>query len=572
MKTLLFHLVLLAVLFSACSDKDGIQPSEPTFPGSAWISVLDTDGVPVQNVLVKIGEKSDFTNEDGQILFRDIPLTKSTYLTAEKNGYFNGSRRFFASEGQVNHIEIRLMTKQEAGSFQSTSAATINVDDKSSIIFQENSVVYATGGAYSGIVHVEAAPIHADDPNLSQKMPGNLLSLDEDDNLLVLQSYGMLAVELKSEDGIDLQLAPGKTAEIRMELPQHMVDAAPATIPLWYFDEETGYWVEDGQATLQGNEYVGEVGHFTLWNVDVFDEAFIWEGSFEYDNGDPAAGIEICLTIVSNGSQACGYTNESGGIISAVPLNQGINVDVKAPCGKLISTYELSPLTSDVKEPVRTIRKEEADFSTIKGKVLECDNVPLSQGHVRISVDTRTYLFDINQDGTFEHTILACDDSKISVRFVDEENAKMSEHFLYHAAPVIDVETMVACDELDLFIIYGVEGVSRKYVFITPESLLNYYPDHTTVQISSWNTNRENHISLAFHGTSAGSYPDAVSLSPVNLPNGSIGYISDFSAEVSEFGDVGGYIKGTFTGKVSVPVTGPFNLQMEGAFSVIRSK
>ncbi len=570
MKTQLFPYLILAFLLSGCSDKDGLLPSEPTFIGSTWISILDTDESPVQNVLVEIGTQSAFTNEDGQILFRDIALTKSSYLTAKKNGYFHGSRRFFASEGRVSNVEIRLMPKEEAGSFQSASIATINVDAKSSITFQGNSIVYASGEAYSGNVHVEAYPIHADDPNLSQKMPGNLLSLDDDENLVVLQSYGMIAVELKADNGSDLQLAGGKTAEIRMDVPQYMLSTAPASIPLWYFDEVTGYWIEDGQATLQGNEYVGEVRHFTIWNYDYPEESYLWEGSFQFENGEPAASIEICLTHLNTKTQSCGLTDEAGYINSAVPRIGAIQIDAIAPCRKVISSHQSGPFTSNIKEPVTTITKVESDYVTVTGTILSCDNVQVQKGHLRITSGSRTTLHPVAGTGPFSFTYLACANENISVRFVDEINGKMSAHFNYHSQSHIDLGTMVACDELDVFISYNVEGVTKKYVYISPECLVNYYPDHTSVQVHSWSTNRDDHFSLAFQGTTTGSYPNAASLSRVILPDSSVGYISDFFLEITEFGEVGDMIRGTFTGKVSVPNGGPSNLQLQGAFGVFR--
>lgn len=52
-------------------------------------------------------------------------------------------------------------------------------------------------------------------------------------------------------------------------IPETMRDNPPPTIPLWYFDDESGLWVEEGIATLQGDVYVGEVGHFSWHNLDV---------------------------------------------------------------------------------------------------------------------------------------------------------------------------------------------------------------------------------------------------------------------------------------------------------------
>jgi hypothetical protein len=63
-------------------------------------------------------------------------------------------------------------------------------------------------------------------------------------------------------------VAPGKTATLTIDVPESQTATAPATIPLWFFDEEAGVWQEEGEATRQGDKYIGTVKHFTDWNAD----------------------------------------------------------------------------------------------------------------------------------------------------------------------------------------------------------------------------------------------------------------------------------------------------------------
>ena len=66
--------------------------------------------------------------------------------------------------------------------------------------------------------------------------------------------------------GQKLNLKEGHTAEIVVQIDDSQLATAPNTITLWHFDEEKGYWKEDGVATKVGNKYVGEVSHFS-WAV-----------------------------------------------------------------------------------------------------------------------------------------------------------------------------------------------------------------------------------------------------------------------------------------------------------------
>ena len=100
-------------------------------------------------------------------------------------------------------------------------------------------------------------------------MPGNLTGLTTNNEQKLLQTYGMIAVELEGGAGEKLNLAAGKIATISMPIPASMVASAPATIPLWYFNDTTGVWIEQGTATKQGSNYLGTVSHFSFWNCDV---------------------------------------------------------------------------------------------------------------------------------------------------------------------------------------------------------------------------------------------------------------------------------------------------------------
>lgn len=100
-------------------------------------------------------------------------------------------------------------------------------------------------------------------------MPGDLRGISTDGSLKTLTTYGMAAVELTGALGELLQIAPGQKASLTMPIPVAILSNAPATIPLWSFDEAKGLWKEEGQAIKTGSNYVGDVSHFSFWNCDV---------------------------------------------------------------------------------------------------------------------------------------------------------------------------------------------------------------------------------------------------------------------------------------------------------------
>ena len=110
---------------------------------------------------------------------------------------------------------------------------------------------------------------------------------NKDGKRVLLSSYGMMAVELESSAGEKLQIKSGSTATLSLQFLLQLESSAPATIPLWYVDESTGLWKEEGTATKQGNNYIGTVKHFTYWNCDIQVQTVMLTGTFKTANGQP---------------------------------------------------------------------------------------------------------------------------------------------------------------------------------------------------------------------------------------------------------------------------------------------
>jgi hypothetical protein len=153
--------------------------------------------------------------------------------------------------------------------FSAASGSTAPLDNGSAVQIPAGSLVTGSGGAYTGQVNMV---VRYQDPSTADFSTtvsgGDMLAQRTDRSTSILYSYGILRVKMTGSNGEALQMAPGKTANLTIAIPATQLTTAPATIPLWYFDEATGVWIEEGSAAKQGNQYVGTVKHFTDWNAD----------------------------------------------------------------------------------------------------------------------------------------------------------------------------------------------------------------------------------------------------------------------------------------------------------------
>ena len=101
---------------------------------------------------------------------------------------------------------------------------------------------------------------------------GDLLALPDGANPnepVPLETFGMMEFDLVDQNGDPITdlAAP---AEVCMKAGAGL--AAGDTIPLWYYDDEAGLWIEEGQGTVEDRDGIlmicGEVNHFSWWNYD----------------------------------------------------------------------------------------------------------------------------------------------------------------------------------------------------------------------------------------------------------------------------------------------------------------
>ena len=300
----IFQLLLIAMItvVSSCKKNEVTTTPDPIVPFENAKTIITVvagkvtaqDGTALNNVEITIGTSTTVTDADGNFIIPKATLSeKAGFIKATKAGYFGGSRTIIAQEKVVNNVVIQLIKKTISGDFINASGGTITVATGGSVVFPANAVVTKSGASYSGTVKVSAYFLDPTSDNCYKEMPGDLRGINASNNEQVLTSYGMMAVELNGSNGEPLQLATGKNATVTFPIAAATQSAAPATIPLWFFDETKGMWAEQGSATKTGNTYVGTVSHFTWWNCDWGGGPLTYTATFVDQNGNPLSNYHV---------------------------------------------------------------------------------------------------------------------------------------------------------------------------------------------------------------------------------------------------------------------------------------
>lgn len=440
-------------------------------------NVVDTNNNPIEGAIISIGNESTTTDVNGVFVLNGATVKERFgYIKAEKPGYIHGSRSVVPSNG-TNKVTIMLLEATVTATVNSGNPETVALGNGSSVSLEGN-YINEDGTAYTGSVDVIVHHLDPTDEAMPMQMPGMLYAENQNGAERMLQTLGMLAVELRGSNGEDLNLAAGTTSEIRIPLDPSLMSMAPSTIPLWYFDEEKGYWKEEGQATLQGNTYVGMVTHFSFWNCDIPAEAITLCISAFDEAQNPLNNLAISITSATFGT-TYGLTNEEGEVCGFVPSNESLELNVYSyeNCNDTpLFTETIGPFTTDSTISITIPDNPDVISETVVGQFNTCGGDPVMDGYVLLTYGSQTFTESVS-DGTFEINLLRCqDENTFSIKGNDYTNVQSTGQISYtFTTPLTDIGIISACSAVDEFIQFTLDN--EETVLILEGIFANFYED-----------------------------------------------------------------------------------------------
>ncbi|BCY29230.1 carboxypeptidase-like regulatory domain-containing protein [Flavobacterium okayamense] len=386
-------ITILSLLFFSCENlDDGIKNSNSPNQFSQNFGqsvqrdfmgqVVDENNNPIESAIVKIGSNHVNTDSNGVFILYNVNVfEKFAYVSVEKMGYLLGSRSLVPTNG-INKIKIMLIEKAPITTVNSGQTSEVNLPNGSKINF-DGAFEDENGNSYSGSVSVFAYHLETSNSNISELMPGMLFAEAQDGSAKVLQTFGMLNVELAGASGEKLQIAEGHTAEISMKIDNTQLATASSTIPLWHFDEENGYWKEEGEATRQGDYYIGNVSHFSWWNVDAYQSMTTLNVTVVDGENNPIPNLGVTLTDQSGFISSTLTTNQNGNVSGLIPTNNSLTLEIS---GAFNYQEQIGSFNSNSSITI-VISSASVNTFNFSGNVLDCDNNDFSNGYAVIAIN-----------------------------------------------------------------------------------------------------------------------------------------------------------------------------------------
>jgi hypothetical protein len=575
----IFLLLILGLTFQSCrKDSDDITggPDPVIFVQSTIYGVIKgANDKGLAGATVRHGQQVRTTDANGFFSFETAPSNANgTIIECAAPGYFDLTKTVIPIANGRTSMEIKLSPRNLSGTISASTGGTVNVG-AAQVVLPAGGIISANGQAYTGTVNVYGVFLDPQSADMNQRMPGNLTAIRENGGSAVLATFGMIGVELETPSGAALNIAPGFEAEIHIPLGGDFLSKAPATIPLWHFDDQRGRWIEDGEATLTGNKYVGKVSHFSFWNCDVPFDAITLSGSVVNPGGNPIGGLWVRATVVSGGefpagSMAMAITNVDGQFSGKVPGSTVLLLELLNSCGIVLSSQQIGPYNSDYTLSPITLDLSSGSIE-VQATVVDCSGNPVDQGYLKVEIGSQLMFLPTNSDGTVAIVILTCGQTSLIATPFDIENVKQGEAVTHDITGLstLDLGSIEACDELQEYVGFSLDGVDGLIIDINAgiqQSAIyinGYGPDSVWIEMSlpeitAGNSVSPNYLSVSSFdpGTNQFAFGGCQSCGTVTVT-------------ITELGNVGELIRGSFTGTVNennnplspmIPITGTFKV------------
>lgn len=593
MKTfhLIFHRLawfgLIALTLLACrKEKDELNLTNTNSnndPAAVFVNarlmgaVVSETGQPVSGATVKLGSHEQTSNSNGMFVFDNVMMNKNgAFVHMSHAGHWQASRKVYPHHNGTHQTQLVLMPKEYAGQINAASGGMVSSNGGFEVSFSEDAIADSEGNIYSGSVEVAARWLNPTADGTVKMMPGDLTGLNDSNEKVAIAHYGIAAVELTA-GGQTLNLRVDHPALLKFPIPAELLGGAPNQIGLWRFDELNGVWQQEGHAELNGSHYEASVTHFSFWCIGEEFDTVELTGLITNDNDNPISGIPVNLIHPEFGFLGTVYTAANGVFSGQVPTGESLTLTVANQCNQTILAQEITPLSADTDLGTINITDGESATTLISGSLQNCDGEAVTTGIIYVCWSGGCQSILADNDGGFAQTFVHCGADDFEVLVIDY-NSGQTVTFNEDVAGSINTGVVVVCEtELDTYISLSFDNSERFYPF--PIQFIQSGRPHLKSVDSSYS------IKLSFAQPETGVFMnDSVSITYFEYSytednqlfgeSGSCswGECTNLTIDVSEYGEIGGYIEGTYSGTIDMTNS---NQEMpgepiSGSFRVIR--
>ncbi len=321
-----------------------VVPAQGSLSGRA-VDAASAAGI--AGVRVRLGAQSTTTGADGAFSLSAVPAGTRLTVVFDSDTHAESARIADVTHATDTDVQARLVRTGVSAALNIALGGTVVMPgNPAQVTLPAAGLQRADGTVPGGNVTVRMTPI--DPASDSSVMPGDF-STSVGGATTPIESYGALNVVLRDDGGAPLNLRPGQSATLRIPLASRDT-SPPATIPLFFFNNTTGLWVQEGTAALTGTApnryYQGTVTHFSTWNADLVMDTVRVTGCVADVNGQRIANARVNSDGVDYSGTSSGTTNATGDF--TIPMRRSSQATLVGRVGGQSSnTLRVGPFGGD---------------------------------------------------------------------------------------------------------------------------------------------------------------------------------------------------------------------------------
>ena len=241
----------------------------------------------IANVNVEVSGCTVSTDKNGYYKFNNIQSEKRISINFEKEGYINNSRIITVDNDTSNYLEVSLDTNLSTWSYESEEGSKgKNLEIGSDVQYMSND-----GLRYIGKINLSYTSKDTTTDQGRDSFPGTFQGLESNGVIVPFVSYKYMVLTLTDIKGDSLNISEPITINV-----YSIEGTKDLEIPLWYYSEDKGIWIEKGAALRnEDGTYVCEITQTGTWSISKPVEAAmgLYKGKIVDENENPMPNVRI---------------------------------------------------------------------------------------------------------------------------------------------------------------------------------------------------------------------------------------------------------------------------------------
>jgi len=242
----------------------------------------------IANVNVEVSGCTVSTDKNGYYKFNNIQSEKRISINFEKEGYINNSSIITVDNDTSNYLEASLNKNIFTWSYESEEGSKgRNLEIGSDVQYTNKD----DGSNYTGEINLNYTYKNTMTDEGRDSFPGTFQGIESNGVTVQFVSYKYMVLTLTDIKGDSLNISEPITINV-----YSIEGTKDLEIPLWYYSEDKGIWIEKGTALRnEDGTYVCEITQTGAWSISKPVEAAmgLYKGKIVDENENPMPNVRI---------------------------------------------------------------------------------------------------------------------------------------------------------------------------------------------------------------------------------------------------------------------------------------